>query len=89
MSKKNKCPLVLIEWEDSAQPLPAWQHLSNLSLSGAIICASVGWLVKDGKKVKVLAPNMGAINDAANIQGSGFIQIPTRCVVSIKKLAEK
>lgn len=86
---KKKAPLVIIEWEDSAQPLPAWQHLSDLSLPGVIKCASVGWLVKDGKKVKVLAPNMGGIDSPENIQASGFMQIPTRCVVSIKRLEEK
>lgn len=86
---KNKPPLVIIEWEDSAQPLPAWQHLSNLELCGHIRCASVGWLVKSDKSVKVLAPNMGAIDDPSNIQASGFMQIPTRCVISIKKLHQK
>lgn len=86
---KNKCPLVLIEWEDSAQPLPAWQHLSSMSLSGIVKCASVGWLIQDDKRVKVLAPNMGAIDDEVNIQASGFMQIPARCVLSIKRLVEK
>ena len=88
MAKKNKCPLVLIEWEDSAQPMPAWQRLADLDLPGHIICASVGWLIKDGKKTKVLAPNMGAINCPSNIQASGFMQIPTRCVIDIKPLSE-
>lgn len=85
---KNKCPLVMIEWEDSAQPLPAWQHLSDLSLRGPIRCASVGWLIQSDRKVKVLAPNMGALDSELNVQASGFMQIPTRCVIKITRLSE-
>jgi hypothetical protein len=86
--KKNKCPLVMIEWEDSAQPMPSWQRLAELDLPGHILCASVGWLVVNNDSVKVLAPNMGAIDSPTNIQASGFMQIPTRCVISIKPLSE-
>ena len=88
MAKKKSCPLVLIEWEDSAQPIAAWQHLIGLSLPGVVRCVSVGWLVRDGKKVKALAPNMGEISNPSNAQVSGVIQIPSRCVIKIHVLQE-
>ena len=81
------CPLVLIEWEDSSQPIARWQFLSDVDLPGAIRISSVGWLVHDDEKMKALAPNIGGANDDS-MQASGIIQIPTRCVVKITKLKE-
>jgi hypothetical protein len=89
MSGSGKpCPLVLIEWEDSAQPTCAWEHLADWRVGGVVRIASVGWLIKDGKRIKALAPNMGGIDGRASVQVSGVIRIPTRCVVSIVKLKE-
>lgn len=82
------CPLVLIEWEDSVQPQGCWQRLAEWKAGGVVRIASVGWLIKDGKRVKALAPNMGGIDEKADVQVSGVIHIPTRCVLSVKKLRE-
>ena len=57
------CPLVMIEWEDSAQPLPNWRYLADFEADGAVLCTSVGWLIHDGEDVKALAPNMGGAQD--------------------------
>lgn len=82
------CRLVLIEWEDSARPNPAWQFLDEVEGFAAVRCASVGWLVHDGDDVKALAPNMGGLDEKNAPQVSGIITIPTRCVVSVKPLEE-
>ncbi len=76
----------MIEWEDSAQPIPGWAYLSSFEPTGTIRCASVGWLIRDTAQIKVLAPNMGG--DKRSAQVSGMIQIPTRCVVKLTKLEE-
>lgn len=34
--------LVLVEWEDSAQPVPAWRWLSECNEFGFVVCQSVG-----------------------------------------------
>ena len=86
--ENNSCPLVLIEWEDSAQPIPGWVYLSDFETKGAVHCASVGWLIHDGKKVKALAPNMGDLGDENSAQASGIIRIPARCISKISKLKE-
>lgn len=83
----NACPLVMVEWEDSAQPIPHWSYLASFEPSGTIRCASVGWLIRDDD-VKALAPNMGAIDDENSVQVSGVIQIPARCVVKVTRLQE-
>ena len=80
--------LVLIEWIDSRQPEPAWKRIAELEEYKIVKCASVGWLVKSDKNVKVLAPNMGDIDDASNLQLSGEITIPSKAVVKMKMLQE-
>lgn len=81
-----KHQIVLVEWEDSRQPRPAWLRLSDLPTPDIVRCQSVGWLVYDGDDVKMLAPNLGDIGDPENAQASGVIQIPARCVVSVLTL---
>lgn len=78
-------PLVLIEWEDSAQPLAAWRYLDDLGEFKIVRCQSVGFLVHDGKDVKALAPNVGDLG-GEHAQASGLIRIPTRCVTKISRL---
>lgn len=82
------CPLVFVEWEDSAQPTPSWGFLSDFEAGSAVRCASVGWLIHDGDDVKALAANMGAIRGDGGLQVSGVIRIPARCVVRVERLNE-
>jgi len=80
-----KHKLVLIEWEDSAQPTSAWQFRDDVK-PAIVRIQSVGWLIKDGKQIKALAPNVGGIDRKVAVQVSGVISIPTRCVVSVTPL---
>lgn len=87
-SSFNACPLVMIEWEDSAQPIPSWRFLADFEAPGTIRCVSVGWMIRDDKQMKVVAPNMGGVNTSGSLQVSGMIQIPTSCVLQITHLDE-
>ena len=80
--------LVMVEWEDSAQPTSSWVFLSDFTEPTVIRCVSVGWLIHDGQSVKSLAPNFGSVNDEASLQVSGVINIPASCIVRITDLAE-
>jgi hypothetical protein len=84
---KRDPPLVLIEWEDSSQPISQWQFADDLDVS-AVRIASVGWLAKDDKDVKGLAPNVGGLHGKGSPQCSGVIAIPARCIIRITKLEE-
>ena len=75
----------MIEWEDSRQPEPNWSLLSSFAPGDAVSCVSAGWMIHDGKDVKVLAPNMGDIGDE-DVQVSGVIRIPARCILKITKI---
>lgn len=88
VSAENSCPLVMIEWEDSAQPVSAWTHLRSFEPGGVVRVASVGWLIHDGEDLKALAPNLGGLDGACSAQVSGVIRIPARCVVRIVRLRE-
>ena len=84
----EKYRLVLIEWEDSAQPVGEWLHLSDFKPPMPISCMSVGWLIKDGPDAVALAPNIGDADDSDNIQASGLIRIPTRAITRRVDLRE-
>lgn len=80
--------MVLIEWEDSAQPIPGWAFLTNCDTFEVTRCQSVGWLIHDGPDVKALAQNVGNPEDEDSAQVSGVIRIPARCIVSTVTLKE-
>lgn len=80
--------LVMVEWEDSAQPTSSWVFLSAFIEPTVIRCVSVGWLIHDGPAVKSIAPNFGSVNDEASLQVSGVINIPASCILRITDLAE-
>ena len=82
------CPLVLVEWEDSAQPVSSWSFLADFEADHAVLCTSVGWLIHDGEDVKALAPNMGGLRTNGSVQVSGVIRIPARCIVKVTPLDE-
>ena len=87
--KRKDSQLVMIEWIDSRSPAGQWQKLVELGENDYCKCVSVGFLLKDNKKVKVLAPNMADLDDPNNLQASGIIVIPSRCVTRIKSLEER
>jgi hypothetical protein len=78
----------MIEWEDSAQPVPSWVLLSEFEEPSISKCVSVGWLLHDGDDVKALAPNMANIDSAQHVQASGIIRIPSRAVTRVARLGE-
>jgi len=89
MKRINKPQLVLLEWEDSAQPKPEWVFMSDIDDPDIVKCMSVGWLIKDGKDVKALAPNYGNYDDPnGEQQASGIICIPTCSITRTVKLKE-
>ena len=87
MKNENLPKLVLIEWVDSAQPVPGWCFIDQAPELKIIKCASVGWLVGEGDGVKMLAPNVGDL-DSDEKQASGFIRIPTQAITREVLLSE-
>ena len=84
----KKCPLVFVEWEDSARPMAAWSYLADFEEPAIVKCVSVGWLIYDSHHVKALAPNMGDLGNKEALQVSGIIRIPARSITRFVKLRE-
>jgi hypothetical protein len=53
--------LVLVEWEDSARPIGAWQWIEDYQIPEIVGCISVGYLIAETKRAIALAPNLGDI----------------------------
>jgi hypothetical protein len=87
MTSVHDCPLVLMEWLDSSQPVSGWRYLKDAPSEPAERCASVRWLLRD-EHVKELCQTIGDTNDD-NPQGMGMVQIPACAVISVSILAEK
>ena len=83
----KKCPLVMVKWLDSVQPVSRWQHLEDVGHPSVVTCVSVGWLISDTDDAKSLAPNM-ASTDPDSLQVSGVITIPSRCILKVARLKE-
>lgn len=81
--------LVLIEWEDShALTAGGWMHLDGAWSTEPRIIYSVGWLVADDARSKIIVPHRNDETPNTLAQGAGVISIPTRCVVRIVALCE-
>lgn len=78
--------LVLIEWEDSHAD-GVWHMLGREIEDRALLCRSVGWLVLDGERAKVLAPHINEAEEGVPLQGCGIMTIPSRSVVKITDLS--
>lgn len=78
--------MVLIEWEDSHGD-GVWHLLDKPIEDRALVCRSVGWLLLDGERAKVVAPHVNEAEDGVPLQGCGVMTIPARAVVRITDLA--
>lgn len=86
--RKQRYPLVLVEWDDSARPNPAWVHVTDLPKPKVIGCLSVGWVIQETRRVLVLAPNIGDAHSKGNGQVCGYIRIPVAAITRRAELTE-
>lgn len=85
-ARERQFALVLIEWSDS-HTTEAWTPI-NLAEDDiedrVLLCRSVGWLVHDGPRAKVVAPHM-----AETAQMCGVMTIPTTAILRMTVLSER
>ncbi len=86
--QRGELPLVLVEWEDSSQPVPQWQWLDSISKAAAVQCITVGFLLVDDGEIKMVAQNVGDIHNPER-QVSGVITIPARAVTRMTRLGAR
>ena len=75
--------LVLIEWVDSYGCSSTCADLEGCDPE-PMVCRSVGWLIHDDEKCKVVVPHLSQPDHPnAGQQGCGDMTIPTSAVVKI------
>ena len=86
-AREKEYRLVYIEWEDSYGCSPDWEDLENCQ-PVPMVCRSVGWLIHDDEKCKVVVPHMNEPDhpNAFKRQGCGDMTIPTAAVVKVVDL---
>lgn len=79
--KRPRVPyrLVLVEWEDSARPISAWQWVDEYQAPDAIMCISVGYVIVSNRRTLAIAQNFGDM-EQERVQVSGIIRIPQSSV---------
>ncbi len=79
--------LVLVEWRDSAQPIPVWQWADDFTSADTPLCVSVGYLIAETADALALAPNLGDVHGGSDrLQVSGVIRIPVSSVCLVREL---
>jgi hypothetical protein len=86
MSKDSDYRLVLIEWEDSHGCSSDWAYIAG-SKARVVICQSVGWLIHDDERCKLLVPHLTQ-SEHVKKQGCGDMTIPTAAVLRMVDLNE-
>lgn len=79
--------LVLIEWEDSHAD-GSWQQVGGVIEDRALVCRSVGWLVLDGERAKVIAPHINEQESGVPLQACGIMTIPASAVLRVIDVAQ-
>ena len=77
--------LVIVEWEDSAQPTSAWQWVKDYELPSIVCCMSVGYLIAETNEAIAIAPNLGDLGKE-QIQASGIMRIPASAVRKMRRV---
>ena len=83
--KKFPYDLVLITWEDIVSS-SEWEYISEIKNTKTAICTSVGWLVEDKSKNTIIMADFSFEENGEIKQGGSFTTIPTKNVLSIKKI---
>ena len=81
----NKYKLVLIEWEDSQLGYQGWKFIDEQPTELPIYL-SVGFLVHEDERCKVLYPHIKQTDIKDELSGSGDIKIPNSAILKITEL---
>jgi hypothetical protein len=81
----NQYKLVLIEWEDSQLGYQGWKIINDEPIEMPKY-VSVGFLIYDDEKCKVLYPHVKNTEGKEDISGSGDIKIPNSAILRMVEL---
>jgi len=85
-SKKNfPYTLNLVYWEDIVGD-SSWVDIVDIKKTKTAICCSVGWLLKHDTDTTVIMADYSFEDNKEVRQGGNFTTIPTKNVLSIKRI---
>lgn len=83
----KKTKLELIEWEDSYNNDMSWKLIKDIPDPAPMICASVGWVIKETKKNIIIAPHISDIKEYRTLGTTcGCLTIPKSAIIKRKIL---
>ena len=86
LSKKNfPYDLVMVAWEDIVSSSD-WESIVKISKAKTAICYSVGWLISKNSQTTVIMSDLSFEDNREIEQGGSYTTIPTKNVLSIKKI---
>ena len=86
LNKKNfPYKLVTCYWEDIVGDA-SWADITDIKKAKTAVCCSVGWLVKKDEKTTIVMADFIFEDNSKIKQGGGYTTIPTKNVLSIKKI---
>ena len=83
--KKFPYKLVLVAWEDIVS-CSDWETINKIKKAKTAICYSVGWLIAETTKTTVIMSDLSFEENHEIEQGGSYTTIPTKNVLSIKKI---
>ena len=83
--KKFPYQLVVCYWEDIVGDA-SWADIVDIQKAKTAVCCSVGWLVKQDEKTTIVISDFIFEDNSTIKQGGGYTTIPTKNVLSIKKI---
>ncbi len=86
MSLLTEYPLMIITWVDSSRLGSGWLDFHEIADPDPHICVSVGFLVKENERGKVLIPTVADIKHPENRHVHGGIMIPACSIISERRL---
>ena len=79
-------PLMLIEWVDSSRIGGGWVDMDEIEEPDPHRCVSVGFLVRENQRGKILIPTIADVAHPDNQHTHGGIMIPACSILSERRL---
>ena len=78
--------LVVVEWVDASRLSDSWIDLAAVPDPYPHKCVTVGFLVAENERGKILVPTIGDVEHAGNSHTYGGMMIPASAIISEKRL---
>jgi hypothetical protein len=86
--KRNPVPyrLVMIEWVDASRLSDGWIDVGAIPSPYPHLCITVGFLLSENEKGKIVVPTIADVGHPANSHSYGGMMIPASAIVSQRTL---